>query len=204
MEVLFVRQRFFMGQEYYENSGVPHYPPQQALVQSDEPSSQGMSNKERAAVQIKFITNAATQVELLETKNGIPTLHFEQAPIVTKQGQRQGNWSSKVIFQLSPNTELQQFIDFLTNRITAKSIKFKFHGTENNKTMSLTKNNDGTLMLGLSHGPKSQSGVIQPTGVSQILLLAYKAYADRFMVSVSDVICILNNSPVAELPKQQG
>lgn len=165
-----------------------------------EPEHAPLTKKARAAVQLKFSTNGAIQVELHETKEGIPTLQFEQAKIITVSGKRQGDWSKKIIFQLSPNTELQQLIEFLTNRIQNKSISFKFHGQANNKSMTITKNKDGSVMFYLSQGGDNKSGVVQPTGISQILLLAYKAYADRFNVSVVDAISLLNKSPVAEFP----
>lgn len=166
-----------------------------------EPPKKSLTKKERAAVQIKFITNAATQVELSETRDEIPTLHFEQTTVKNLSGAKKCDWDNKIIFHLSPNTELLQFIDFLTSRIKQTEMKFKYHGQQNNKAMHLKKNQDGSLMVGLSHGDKYVKGNIQPTGVAQILTLAYKAYADRFNISIVDAISLLNKSPVAELPK---
>lgn len=183
------------------HSTPPHYnAPVQSQANSEQPKK-ALTKKERAAIQIKFITNAATQVELSETKDEVPTLHFEQTTVKKVSGSKKCDWANKIIFHLSPNTELLQFIDFLTNRIAQPEVMFKYHGQQNNKSMRLTKNKDGSLMVGLSFGSKHLSGNIQPTGVAQILTLAYKAYADRFNISIVDAISLLNKSPVAEIPK---
>ncbi|QFT13379.1 hypothetical protein [Vibrio sp. THAF190c] len=182
---------------------IPSYMPEQRTYPHGQDSNRPqMSRKERAAIQIKAITNAATQIELGETKDEIPTLTFEQTCIKVVLGKRQGDWNKKIIFQLSPDTELQQLIDFLTHRIHENELCFKYHGKDNNKSMRLTKNEDGSVMLGLSEGQKRHNGVLQPTKVSQLLILAYKAYGGRFNLSMVDTISVLNKSPISEKPKK--
>ncbi|MEQ6343149.1 hypothetical protein [Vibrio cyclitrophicus] len=111
------------------------------------------------------------------------------------------DWAEKIHFQINPNTELKQLIDFVTNRIQGNTLTFKYHGTMNNKSLNITKNTDGSLMFNLSEGSKHYSGVVQPTGITQILTLMFKAYGDRFRISIVDAISILNKSPCSELPK---
>ncbi|WP_122053623.1 hypothetical protein [Vibrio sp. Evd11] len=175
------------------------YEPQDLPTQSS--NNHQMSKADRASVQLKFITNAALQVELTSNKDGIPTIDFEQTKIKKVGGVRQGDWGEKIHFQINPNTELKQLIDFVTNRIHEKTLTFKYHGKMNNKSLNLIKNDDGSLMFNLSEGNKHYSGVVQPTGITQILTLMFKAYSDRFRISIVDAISILNKSPCSELPK---
>lgn len=176
-------------------------PNEPQILPTQSPANHQMSKADRAAVQLKFITNAALQVELTTNKDGIPTIDFEQTIIKKVGGVRQGDWDEKIHFQINPNTELKQLIDFVTNRINEKALIFKYHGKMNNKSLHLKKNIDGSLMFNLSEGNKQYSGVVQPTGITQILTLMFKAYSDRFRISIVDAISILNKSPCSELPK---
>lgn len=162
----------------------------------------------RARHQLKFITNAATQVELQRNKDGIPTIYFEQASIKKVSNVRQGDWENKIIFQITAENELYQLADFLTGRLQLDNdkLEFKYHGKGNNKSLSIIKNKnngqyDGSIMVSLSEGGSRYSGVIHPTGIIQMTTLIFKAFAARFGISVTDAIAILNKCPVSEAPK---
>ncbi|MEQ6343248.1 hypothetical protein [Vibrio cyclitrophicus] len=69
------------------------YPNEPQNLPTQSSSNHQMSKADRAAVQLKFITNAALQVELTTNKDGIPTIDFEQTKIKKMNGVRQGDWA---------------------------------------------------------------------------------------------------------------
>jgi hypothetical protein len=190
-------------QQYANNHPHSALVPQYEQPQYEEqPQRPQMTKAQRSAVQLKIITNAATQIELASTKDEIPTLYFEQAPIKKVGQQKQGDWDRKIIFQISPLTELYQLIDFLINKNQNQEIAFKYHGKNNNKTLRIKKNSDGSMMIGIGEASNHYSGVIHPTAIVQFITLAYKAYADRFNISIGEAMAIINKSPKCEIPKE--
>ncbi|MFC5079658.1 hypothetical protein VTH8203_00819 [Vibrio thalassae] len=155
--------------------------------------------RRRAAEQVKFVLGAAIQFEVEMTKSGLATVGVQQAPIITEGRKRRGDWSKKIQLQLNPNTELITFAHMLMRKCPAgHKVKFDFHGTNNNKSLTAHFNNDGGLYVALREGQEKQSYcIIPPSGVTQILTLVVKAYAYRFQMRPVDALSILNVSPVA-------
>lgn len=163
----------------------------------------------RASIQAKFITNGAVEFNLERNKELKPTLGVQLAPVIQSDGKRQGNWKLKLQMQLHCDHELIQLIHLLTRRLQLDpqqhkyGLQFKYHGANNDKMMSFVMNKDGSLSVkGMQQSKNLSIGAtIQPTAVLQVLTLAYKAYASRFRITVSDAIQLIHMMPTAELPK---
>ncbi|MFL7013580.1 hypothetical protein [Enterovibrio norvegicus] len=169
-------------------------------VHSRQPQKMNYSDRE---VRV-FGTKNAAQFEISNTRAGIPTLTIQMTSVTKNGREKRGNWKSESItFQLTPETELIQFIFFLNKRAKVKNLSFKYHGQDAKKSMTLNTNEDGTIFLKLYDGVRNFDLVVPPVYWIQVLTLTYKAYASRFMMSVVDAVSLLNISPLPEMPKQE-
>ena len=183
-----------------QQKSLPHSKHPQAIAEQ-------LNKANRASIQIKFITNGAVECNLERTSEGIPTVGFQVANVITEDRKRMGDWSNKFQFQLHPDHELIQLIHYLTGRLVIKEseygLQFKYHGKHNDKMMTFKFNSDGSLVVnGIQKKAELKcNATIKPTAVAQLITLAYKAYAAHFKISVLEAITLLKMSPVAEAPK---
>jgi hypothetical protein len=128
-----------------------------------------------------FGKNAALQVSIEETAQGLPTIGFQMA----SSDNNKVDWQqSKIMFQLNPNTELVGITQMLLGKVSG-TIDFKYHGADRNKSLRFQTRPDCTLYISLYHANRSHAISIGADQVFNILTLFVKALSKRHGISVT-------------------
>lgn len=190
----------------YEQSNAYQPSTKQASCSNQSNYSNGDTQPNNySEIQVRtFSKSSAIQLTLKKSRQGIPTIYVEHAPVIVNGRDKRGDWTNKIIFMVDFEVELLQAIHFLNGKMQSDRISFDFHGSQSNKSLALAKNQDGTVMIRTSEGQKNQNIVVQPTVITQILTLLYKAYAERFGLTVVDAVSLLNVAPVSQAPKSRS
>ncbi|MDN2483820.1 hypothetical protein [Vibrio agarivorans] len=135
------------------------------------------------------------QFKLGETRSGVPTLEVEMAPTVGSGQNRKGLWEKKSAFQFKPETELVLLGQLFVGKVS--SVKFDYHGPQNNKSFYAARNQDNTISINLREGKeKSFSVVAEASSQFHLLMMTCKPLAIRHMTDLNTVANFLRVVPV--------
>ncbi|MGR5296970.1 hypothetical protein ACPV5U_19085 [Vibrio mediterranei] len=151
--------------------------------------------------QISFYgTATALQIELVETEAFVPTLQFQHALLGQQENKKkQGDWDRAIRTNLNGHDELIKLVQLLTRKRQSSELSFRFHGSNNNKGLTLKRLPTGKLEVVSGYGKNNiRKIVLEPWGSTHILTLAYKAYASRYNIEIIEAVSILNVSPADE------
>lgn len=168
---------------------------------NSERAKERASKRYYMSKQVSFYgTATALQIELVETESYVPTLQFQHAMLIQEKSEKkQGDWDRAIRTNLTGHDELIRLVQLLTRKRQSSKLDFRFHGSNNNKGLTLTRLKRGDLEVVSGHGKNNfRKIVLEPWAVPHILTLAYKAYASRYNIEVIEAVSILNVSPADE------
>ncbi len=139
-----------------------------------------------------YNSRTALQIELVETEKYIPTLQFQHAMLIGGEG----DWNRAIRSNLNAHDELVQLIQLLTRKRRSDELACRFHGSNNNKSLTVKRLPNGKIEIISGQGKDNyRKTSLEPWAVPHVLSLAYKAYATRYNIEVIEAVSILNVSP---------
>lgn len=129
---------------------------------------------------------SAIQIKREANSNKDATIAIEMAPMAGGDA----DWSKKVHFQLKPDCELVKFSALMIGLVN--ELKFKNHGPDRNKSLTIKRNENNSLYVALSEG-KGQSLmiVLQPESAWLIGTLAINQLRHRLTMSFGEATSML-------------